>query len=192
MFSTYSNYALRDDFSPIINGSPGLSSGGIHHPSTCQEYRGVPRTSDTIYVASRHWPDGGCNTHEESQEVDLSHMVNRGNCSKSSGHEERGSHETDDSLWGGWEKCLGKSLPCYMIMYIITLCIYQSHRDMSQLMESVTEAAALQLASPISVEPCSSVAGFCGCSGSVQPRRLVEEFARTLLSPRMFFFFIYI
>ena len=59
---------------------------------------------------------------------------------------------------------------------------------MSQLMESVTETAALQLASPISVESCSSAAGFRGCSGSIQPQRLVEEFARTLLSPRMFFF----
>ena len=92
------------------------SSGGIRHPSTCQEYRGVPRTSDTIYVASRHWPDVGCNTHEESWDVDLSRIVNRGNDSKNSGHEERGSHETDNSLWGRWEKChlKKKILPCYM------------------------------------------------------------------------------
>ena len=59
---------------------------------------------------------------------------------------------------------------------------------MSQLMESVMEAAALQLASPISVELWSLVAGFHGYSGSVQPQRFVEEFDCTRLSPRMFCF----
>ena len=62
---------------------------------------------------------------------------------------------------------------------------------MSQVMESVMEAASLQLALPISAELCSSVAGSHGCSGSVQPQRLVEEFACTLLSPTMFFFFFF-
>ena len=66
--------------------------------------------------------------------------------------------------------------------------IYQSHRDMSQLMKSVTKAAALQLASPISAELCSSVAGSHGCSGSVQPQRLVRSFPALYFHPECFVF----
>ena len=47
--------------------------------------------------------------------------------------------------WLGKVSSEKKSLPCCMIMYVITLCIYQRHRDMSQVMESVMEAAARQL-----------------------------------------------
>ena len=143
----------------------GRYSSSLHMPRIL---RGAPRISNIIYVASRNWQDGGCSTHRESREVDLSHMVNRGSSSKSSGHKERDSHETIAIGVAGksviWKR---KSLLYYMIIYAITMCIYQSHRDMSQLMESVMEAAALKLASPISVEPCSSVAGFRGWSGSV-------------------------
>ena len=74
-------------------------------------------------------------------------------------------------------------------MYVINMCMYQSHRDKFQLMESVMEAAALRLASPISIKPCSSVAGFHGRSGLFQLQRLgEEELDRTLLSTEIFIF----
>ena len=69
----------------------GFSVSDDTFPSYPKGYR----TSDIIYVASRHWLDGGCSTHEESLGVDLSHMMNRGSSGKSSGREEQGSHKTE-------------------------------------------------------------------------------------------------
>ena len=82
-----------------VNGSPGLFHLEVFIiPESVEEYPEQAIQSVSLLII-------GWMGDEESQEVDLSLMVNRGSSSKSSGHEELGSCETDNSRWGGWEKC---------------------------------------------------------------------------------------
>ena len=82
------------------------------------------------------------------------------------------SHETDNSCWSGWERRpLKKKTPAEIYYklyydYVRSTLLYQSYRDM---VSRLVEAAASWQASPVSVEPYGSVAGFHRWSSSFEP-----------------------